>query len=378
MKKPLPVILTGNAGGRHPTRREEIPRMLHSLSPSADDSYFGNKKILVTYVLSVLVFWIHISTFYNYGPYPPALDVFIIFIQSVTSRVAVPLFFILSGALFYRNYTPGSYGQKLKSRVRTLLIPYFCWNILMMLFLAAATILFSRFFIGRHPFDFSLRGILEGLFHWRYNSPFWFIFALMVFAVCAPVIYPILRNRYTGLAAVAILWLLSEFELGLPEPMFHDRTCIVYYLIGGLLGIHGWDRFRAPSKSSLRLPAAVCLLLCWAFFFGICYDLYQPGPGIILGFRLLNAFALWICADTVCEHVRARVFMEHSFWVYAMHMNVGAVVTKLIYLIGPKHWAMAVPNFLLTTALTLAIIEATCALLRKYAPPVYRLLCGSR
>ena len=54
--------------------------MLQSLSPSADDSYFGNKKIIVTYVLSVLVFWIHISTFYNYGPYPPALDFFITFL----------------------------------------------------------------------------------------------------------------------------------------------------------------------------------------------------------------------------------------------------------------------------------------------------------
>lgn len=84
--------------------------MLNSLSPSADDSYFGNKKILVTYVLSVLVFWIHISTFYNYGPYPPALDFLIIFFQSVASRAAVPLFFILSGALFYRNYTPIRYG----------------------------------------------------------------------------------------------------------------------------------------------------------------------------------------------------------------------------------------------------------------------------
>lgn len=352
--------------------------MIDSFSPSADETYFGNKKIIVTYILSVLVFWIHISTFFNYDSYPPAVDLFIVFVQSVITRVAVPLFFILSGALFYRNYTPKSYVRKLKSRVRTLLVPYFCWNILMMVFLAGATVFFSRFFIGRQPFDFSLRGIAAGLLHYRYNNPFWFIFALMVFAVCAPVLYPILRNRYTGLAAAAVMWVLSQFELGLPEPMFFDRTCIVYYLIGGLLGIHGWGWFSSPSGKSLRIPAAICLLLCWAFFFGVYQDLYQPGPAVILGFRLMNAFAFWICADTVCSHVRARVFMEHSFWVYAMHMNVAAVITKLICLIGPRHWGMAIPNFLLTTALTLAVIECTCALLKKYAPPVYRLLCGSR
>ena len=88
-RKKSPLMPPGNAGGciQH---REEILRMLNSLSPSADDSYFGNKKILVTYALLVLVFWIHISTFYNYGPYPPALDFLIIFLQSVASRAAVP------------------------------------------------------------------------------------------------------------------------------------------------------------------------------------------------------------------------------------------------------------------------------------------------
>lgn len=352
--------------------------MIESLRPSADSGYFGNKKTIVTYVLSVLIFWIHISTFYNYRPYPLPLHIFVGFVQFIFTRVAVPLFFIISGALFYRNYTPQVYGRKLKSRVKTLLIPYFCWNILMMLFNAVATVFFSRYFIGRKAFVFSLPTILKGFFHYEYNNPFWFVFALMVFAVFAPVIYPILRNRWVALAAIAALWLLSDRGLGLPEPLFFDRTCIIYYMVGGALGIHGWNVFSAPSKKSLRIPASFCLMLCWGYEYGIYRELYQVTPGITVGVHILTALSFWVCADAVCERVRARVFMEHSFWVYAMHMNVSAVITKLIYLAGPKHWAMAIPNFLVTTVLTLTAIEFTCWFLRRFLPPVYRLLCGSR
>ena len=89
-------------------------------------------------------------------------------------------------------------------------------------------------------------------------------------------------------------------------------------------------------------------------------------------------FVWWVLADALCTRVRARVFMEHSFWVYAMHVNVGAVITKLLTLLLPGHWAMAFVNFLLTTVLTLAVIELTCVLLSRFTPKVCRVLSGCR
>lgn len=356
--------------------------MLESFAPVKDTGYFGNKKTIVMYVLSVLVFWIHISTFYNYDQYPLSAQFIIGFVWIVSNKVAVPLFFILSAALFYRNYTPAVYVKKLKSRVKTLLIPYFCWNLLMMLFQVAATLFFSRYFIGRVPFEFTLKGILEGFLHYKYNNPFWFVFVLMVFAVFAPVFDCILRNKYIAISAVGILWWLSNEGIGLPEPMFFDRTCIIYYLIGGILGRYYWDWFTSPSGKKQRIAGLVCLLLGWAFeyglYFGFLYDILRVRTWHLVGIKMITAFGFWSCADWICEKVKARNFMEHSFWVYGMHMNVSAVFTKLIYLICPKHWAMALPNFFVTTVLTLAVVELTCVLLQKYCPPVYRLLGGYR
>ena len=53
-------------------------------------------------------------------------------LSHVLARIAVPVFFLLSGMLFFLNMRQlswGGYRAKLKSRVHTLIIPYLLWNL---------------------------------------------------------------------------------------------------------------------------------------------------------------------------------------------------------------------------------------------------------
>jgi surface polysaccharide O-acyltransferase-like enzyme len=142
------------------------------------DEDFWQKKTIATYILSVLVLLIHCSTFANYPNLPAAINVLSVFWQQVITPVAVPLFFIISGALFYRNYESDmkSYISKMKTRIRSLFVPYICWNVLNMMFQILCTELLSEYFVGREKFVFSAWNILGGVFHYKYNGPFWFIF----------------------------------------------------------------------------------------------------------------------------------------------------------------------------------------------------------
>ena len=50
----------------------------------------------------------------------------------IFAAVAVPLFFFISGYLFFYKttaFTKSVYGRKLKKRAHTLLIPYIFWNL---------------------------------------------------------------------------------------------------------------------------------------------------------------------------------------------------------------------------------------------------------
>lgn len=176
------------------------------------------KKPLVSYLLSVLVFWIHCSSFENYRPLSSGVDFVSYLLQRTITPVAVPLFMIIAGALFYRDYTNEKYLSKIKRRITSLVIPFLLWNTINMVFNMIATACFKQYFIGRVPFEFSLSNILQGIFHYEYNQPFWFIFALIFFDLFAPVLNLIISNKYIGIIAIILTWIAANNGVGIPTP----------------------------------------------------------------------------------------------------------------------------------------------------------------
>ena len=77
--------------------------------------FFSNKKTVIQFVLSLLVFYIHFRVFSTFEYTTKPLSTLLDALMSLTS-VAVPLFFAISGALFYRDYTLNKTLQKWKSR----------------------------------------------------------------------------------------------------------------------------------------------------------------------------------------------------------------------------------------------------------------------
>lgn len=166
-----------------------------------DDKSFWNKKVTVSYILAVLVFFIHHS---SYGQYTYD-DGIVSSVCQILSRlwpsvaqVAVPLFMIIAGALFFRNYEQKLYPNKLKKRAKSLLIPYLTWNTLSMLFNMAATLFLAKYFVARQPFEFTAESILKSIFCYQANGQFWFVADLMMYIVLAPVLYVFIHNKLVG------------------------------------------------------------------------------------------------------------------------------------------------------------------------------------
>lgn len=77
------------------------------------------------------------------------------FISQGVARIAVPVFFLLSGYLFFAGFvwSKESYVIKLRSRRKTLLVPFLFWNILTLLIIALAQAIPATrtFFSGNNP-----------------------------------------------------------------------------------------------------------------------------------------------------------------------------------------------------------------------------------
>ena len=112
------------------------------------------------------------------------------------ARVAVPLFFLMSGYLFFLGFqwSIGAYKEKLISRVNSLLVPFIFWNVLtlFLVFVAQSIPATQNYFSGNNPMisTFSAYDYINALLGIDRNPisyQFWFIRDLMFLIILVPV-----------------------------------------------------------------------------------------------------------------------------------------------------------------------------------------------
>lgn len=345
--------------------------------------FFWNKKIIVSYFLSVLVFFIHISTFVNYDNTETDIisiinRIFEYTITQLLTPIAVPLFFIISGFAFFRDYNHTKYINKLKSRVKTLLIPYLSWNIIWTCFeIALSFSPFTVFFARREKFELSIQNVFLSVFHCKV-TPFWFIFDLMIFCIISPLIYMFIKKKYLGIAFGTIILVLMYFDIVLPTEIFFREDSIFFFVLGAFLGVHYKSFFSERSKTLIRFFSLAILALCcfvnWLDFKNmICLPMYAQTV-----FLSLFSLSFWFAFDIIINNISPKPFMKRSFMVFVMHINVSAIITKLLFLALPKTNLVVIPNAIITVFLTLLFINYFCIVLHKICPRLYSLLTGAR
>jgi len=109
------------------------------------------------------------------------------------------------------------------------------------------------------------------------------------------------------------------------------------------------------------------------------YEIIYDNKIISVILLILLSICFWYAFDFLLPgKVSVHECEKHSFWVFALHINVGAVVTKLLYIVLPKNSGICFLNFALTTVLTLGFIEIACYIVKKISPRGYAILSGYR
>ena len=188
-----------------------------------------------------------------------------------------------------------------------------------------------------------------------------------------------IRKKKVGLisllSVLLFVYVLNMHYAAFLKTYFVDVESIVYYMIGAYIGIHGFNWFSNSSRQKTLIGIVVvvgCVLV--RSLFDITID------DLLLRTLLLSAFGigLFFALDMISFVGRIPLFMEHSFWVYAMHLNLSAVITKLFFLIMPKTPPFAWMNFALTIVITLFLIEMCNRIVAKFCPRLYVILSGTR
>jgi surface polysaccharide O-acyltransferase-like enzyme len=303
-------------------------------------------------------------------------------ISQGVAKVAVPLFFIMSGYLFFSGeWSSATYGDKLKRRLRTLLVPYLFWNLLSLTCFALAPtipqlhVLFSGV---RWPPMHSFAGCVNGLFQLSIlyiinpiSYQFWFIRNLMGLVILAPAIYFLLTRR-SALPFIAILFCWWFFSQG--DILWRFVESALFFSLGAYFSlahrnVNYLDRF-GPWIGA----AFACFLIFRSAF---------PSLPFLHKFVLVCGVpSLWwltkLAAETVVLKSWCVRLSSASFFVYVAHEPLLTLTRKPAYrLLSPTSGAAILTLYFLIPIFLITLLVATYRGLRQTMPSFLAFITGS-
>ena len=135
----------------------------------------------------------------------------LLMIRDTIPNVAVPLFFVISGFLFFGTETWAwrTYLQKIKKRINTLVVPYFVWNLVAFLVfclkheipsvfprIAEVTIDFS--FFSKGFFYNTAFPKLHGVPVVPFDGPLWYVRDLVFLIIISPLVFYAMKKVIVG------------------------------------------------------------------------------------------------------------------------------------------------------------------------------------
>lgn len=345
-----------------------------------DLSYFWKKKTILSFLAIIFVVIIHNSASEQYSFTPNfftnlTLDIRNVFAYGL-GAIAVPLFFFLSGFATFRNYKLKLYPQKLKSRVKTLIIPYLIWNTIGLLFAIIYTYTpISNLIAGRESFFPTTSNILEGIFLYKYNFQFWFLYDLIIYTILSPLIYLLIKNKYIGiLSSVTILFLPVLFN----SPPHLNLNFTIFYFLGCFFSKHFQKIFIIPSsKKVIHLSGLlffVFLLTKILLNYNILSLSIISSNIILIGLL----FSFWFFSDSFICKIKQKKFFSEFFPIYTLHTYFLATIIKIIYYLAPKNSFMLFINEVISTSLTIIVVTILAYYWHKKLPKFYAIMFGSK
>ena len=291
-----------------------------------------------------------------------------LFLSQTLVKVAMPVFFIMSGYLFFANVSKwnlATYKKKILRRIKTLLMPYLIWNLLMAVKLK--TFSWGMFWACSVPAGRQIDWLgHEQLMTAPVNMPLWFLRDLMVVSLLTPIIYILIRKLgYWLIAALTILYLsgLCAFIPGL------SAYAVYFFTFGAFLGIRKRDLIADLRR--LEWPAYI-LSIAFAIAMMLTYNT-PVFSSLMLCFRLVGAVAVFCLASRVLTTTNRRLpimVCDSAYFIYLAHyvFFFSFIDTAFFDLFGTSVSALSI-HYLLAPLLKAAILAAVYV--------VYRVLQGS-
>ena len=327
--------------------------------------------------------FVAVATVVVYHAYPPGWPGG--YTQALVSlglaRWALPFLGLISGYLFFRTFTPtlAGYAVKLRSRLRTILVPFLIWS---------GVALLVAWLTGSPEFQGPITSPADALYHWLVRpcaSPLWFLQALMTCIVLSPLVYLAVKALRWWVLVVAVVWWVKGFQ---PEALDPWVSPVAFppFIAGAAVAMLkprlDWARRPAPAWALAALAGG--WVAAAALFAGFGPALGQLARAAMLPVVVLGALTVWLGYEALRRPLRrapgvvaaAVSVAPLSFFVYATQQpQLKAILLAL------DEYATGLPA--LAAYVLAPLLAISCSLLlatawRRVSPRTFAVVSGGR
>lgn len=281
------------------------------------------------------------------------------------TNAAVPLFFVISGYLFFldKDWSLSTYFSQLKKRVKTLLVPYLVWNSIMLLMKAVAAILVPE------KYEWGMKSVLQydlkdyiaryismnfvdGSMTMPIHLVTWFLRDLMLVVLLSPIIYALIKRVGVFLPVACILAYVVFSE------SYGVLTAFTFFAIGAYVAI------RKPCIPDRKNVVNLCVISVLILMSILCKD--QPYGG-----KFLTLLGCWIVASIgfyLSNHKLKipKILTDSSFLIYVVHVCLFMPLKVLLPRMFPPSDFSLCAIYILSVIIIVAIIVPLNIFLDKH------------
>lgn len=321
--------------------------------------------------------------------YMPICDISNRLFSQIIGGLSVPLFFFISGFLFFNNvsFDRKEYRRKMHSRVRTLLIPYLFWNISFLVFYYIVSHLpgLSAWFSGTiYTWDYILSALWgqmneNGTMTFPIAYQFWFIRDLMVIVIMTPLIYWLIRKaRNYGVIFIGLLWLWG-FAIPYIGIRGFNTAAWFFFMAGAWFSINRKnviEEFRRIGRWIYLLY--IIIVAAYLSVADNAYDEYIGKLSILVG--IVCCFKL---VDYLLDKKSLKVLpflSSASFFVFAIHdpWLLSQIRKVLFKIFSPQSDIALTVLYLGLVLIVVAIALILYSLLKRMFPHFTAVITGGR
>lgn len=321
-------------------------------------------------------------------------------LSGVFCSIAVPIFFAISGFLYFHNFelTWNCYFKKSKRRVKSIFIPFFLWNL----------IYFFIYVLVSPSIVLDEKGLPRGIVPWisdigtysvlrnvvlriigifiNYNAssapidiPFWYLRDLIVMLLIAPIVYMYVKyTKRIGFILLVIVWIFSAKYGSIPF-VVPIRAQTIFFIIGAYWAVNKTEIVKYSDKMSywLFMVYVAAALLDWLTK-GYSVNTYAHRISILFGMMVMFKFALYYVrkSNIQFENTIISSIKETSFFLYATHWIFLSLISSPLYYFAIFSGLPSTVIYIIQLPICLLIIVPLGILLNTKYPSIMKVING--